>query len=354
MSDSNAAAALQSALASLVSDHVASRECWTVYRNFLASSISEFCSSMEQHTPEIDLVTALATMLIPVARLGFKEGRRSDLFKAAENMGIHMMPVHFYSPVPATQTIPETVWSHVIQARLGCDFNIERQLRVLQRLGRWGAELSDTPVLAAPAGEFCWNNPAFCPGDAAVYYSMIREYHPRQVVEVGSGYSTMLAARACLKNGDTQLRCIEPYPMEALATVKGVTEVISSRVQDIPLEWFDRLDANDVLFIDSTHVSKIGSDVNYLVLEVLPRLKSGVLVHFHDIFLPNEMPRNWVMDYQLFWNEQYLLAAFLLFNNAFEVICANQLLGTQYPDEFRAAFPVVTTPGGASFWMRRQ
>ena len=355
MAESQAAAELRAALASLIADTAASRECWTVFRRFLESHCAEFTSHMERYTAEEDQIAALATMLIPIARMGFSSGsHRSDLFKAAEKMGVHIMPVHFYSPVPNLQAIPEAAWNHQWRPARGFRWDTHLQFETLLRLGKWGPELSSVPLKAAGPGDFYWGNPALSRGDATIYYSMIREYRPAQVVEIGSGYSSMLAARACLLNGITKLSCIEPYPMAALEGLAGLTELIKAPVQDLPPAWFDRLAANDILFVDSTHVSKIGSDVNYLILDVLPRLKPGVLVHFHDIFLPYQMPRPWLMDQQLMWNEQYLLSAFLLFNDAFEVMCANHWLGRDHPDAFLKAFPAVNPPGGASFWMRRR
>ena len=130
--------------------------------------------------------------------------------------------------------------------------------------------------------------------------------------------------------------------------------LIEKKVQDIDLEFFSQLESGDILFIDSSHTVKIGGDVNYLFLEVLPRLKPGVIVHVHDIFLPFEYRRDWVLDEFRFWTEQYLLQAFLTFNSEFEVLMANSYLNHYHQQELKAAFPGLPSWAGGSFWMRRK
>ena len=130
--------------------------------------------------------------------------------------------------------------------------------------------------------------------------------------------------------------------------------LIENKVEDLDLEFFSQLHSGDILFIDSSHTVKIGGDVNYLFLEVLPRLKPGVIVHVHDIFFPFDYRRDWVMDELRFWTEQYLLQAFLTFNCEFEVLMANAYLGHRYLEDLKAAFPNSSWWGGGSFWMRRR
>jgi hypothetical protein len=122
----------------------------------------------------------------------------------------------------------------------------------------------------------------------------------------------------------------------------------------VSLDLFRTLHAGDVLFIDSSHVAKIGGDVTYLYLEVLPRLKPGVVVHIHDIFFPKEYPRAWNMEEFRFWNEQYLLQAFLTFNSEFSVLLANSYLAARHMDGLKEAFPTSPWWGGGSFWMQRR
>ena len=139
-----------------------------------------------------------------------------------------------------------------------------------------------------------------------------------------------------------------------LADLPGLAAVIARPVQEVDLALFERLEPADILFIDSTHVVRTGGDVPFLYLEVLPRLRPGVIVHLHDVFLPREYPQSWLTEHHLFWNEQYLLHAFLLFNAAFEVLFANQYIALRHQAALRDVFP--HSPWwdrGGSFWMRR-
>ena len=149
----------------------------------------------------------------------------------------------------------------------------------------------------------------------------------------------MLLARAA-RNDGSDLICIEPFPREFVRKgFPGLRSLIEKKVQDIDLEFFSQLESSDLLFIDSSLAVKIGGDVNYLFLEVLPRLKPGVIVHVHDIFLPFEYRRDWVMDEFRFWTEQYLLQAFLTFNSEFEVLMSNSYLSHYHERELKARFP---------------
>ena len=157
------------------------------------------------------------------------------------------------------------------------------------------------------------------------------------------------------KNKNSALICIEPFPREFLRKgFPGLQSLIEKKVQDIDLEFFSQLGSGDILFIDSSHTVKIGGDVNYLFLEVLPRLKPGVIVHVHDIFLPFEYRRDWVLDEFRFWTEQYLLQAFLTFNSEFEVLLANSYLNHYHQEDLQSRFSGFVILGGGSFWMRRK
>lgn len=126
-------------------------------------------------------------------------------------------------------------------------------------------------------------------------------------------------------------------------------------MEEIPLSTFQKLKENDILFIDSSHVLKIGSDVFYEYLEIIPRLNKGVIVHSHDIFFPEEYCKEWVVKKQIFWNEQYLLQSFLSFNDSFEVLWAGRYMLCKYPDKLKTAFNsfVRGKSWPCSFWMRK-
>lgn len=235
--------------------------------------------------------------------------------------------------------------------------NDDEQLHLLREVfPKFRDEYETLPT--APTDDytvFHFGNGLFDGTDALVLYCMLRHLRPRRVIGVGSGYATRLAAQAARANGSTELVCIEPYPDEVLQEgFEGLASLITARVEEVSLDLFTTLGADDVLFIDSSHSVRTGGDVTFLFLEVLPRLKAGVVVQVHDVFLPHEYPREWVVDGLRFWNEQYLLQAFLTFNSGFRVLLANSYLDVRYPDVLRDAFPNAPWWGGGSFWMQRQ
>ena len=190
----------------------------------------------------------------------------------------------------------------------------------------------------------------------------LRHFKPKKLFEIGSGSSTYLSAQAILKNKEEddayecELVALEPYPNDVLKVgFPGLSKLIPQEIQHISLTEFKKLKTNDILFIDSSHVLRIGSDVQYEYLEILPRLNKGVIVHVHDIFLPAEYPIGWVLKDYRFWTEQYLLQAFLAFNKSFEVLWAGSYMHLRHPDKLEAAFSSYKReqrwPG--SFWIRK-
>jgi hypothetical protein len=287
--------------------------------------------------------------------------RRAHYFRLWEKRGMHVTPVHFYSPIPDTRTLPEELWEHRSQV-VGIELNVKSQLALLRdafpvfrdEYDRFPFDPTDKEY------EYYFNNPQFGGTDGLVLYCAVRHFKPSLIIEVGSGFSSRVSAQAALANGDTRLICVEPYfdgteRHEVLRRgFPGLTSLVSEKVEDLDYAFFDQLESGDILFIDTSHVVRIGGDVTFLILEVLPRLKPGVLVHVHDIFLPFEYPRDWVHDMARFYNEQYLLQAFLAFNSEFEVVFTNHYLGRVHLDAFRATFPRSPWWGGASFWIRRK
>lgn len=282
----------------------------------------------------------------------FADDRYFDLWEAH---GFHLIRSSYLSPIPVVSSLDDAVFE--AQSRLaGIDLHPERQLRLLAEVfPRFRPEYDTFRTIAGddPA-EFYFENPFFSGTDALVLYCMIRHLRPARVLEVGSGFSTRVSARAVLTNGTGNLQCIEPYPSpELVVGFRGLDRLFTSKVQDMGLEPFLALESGDILFIDSTHICAIASDVNFLFLEVLPQLQPGVVVHVHDIFLPFEYKREWLRKYHLFWNEQYLLQAFLAFNSSFEVLFANSYMAHHSRDAMVATFPNSPWWGGGSFWMRR-
>ena len=279
-----------------------------------------------------------------------------ELFRRWERRGFHVTPVHFYKPIPDTQSLPETLWTHPSDLA-GVEMNETTQLEMLrEHIPRFRDEYEQLPASSLGRnGGFYVNNTLFGGVDALVAYCFVRHFKPRTIIEVGSGFSSLILGQAAERNKTSSVICIEPFPREFLREgFPGLRSLIEKKVQDIELEFFSQLESGDILFIDSSHTVKIGSDVNYLFLEVLPRLRPGVIVHVHDIFLPFEYRRDWVLDELRFWSEQYLLQAFLAFNSEFEVLMANSYLNHYYQNDLKAAFPTLGSWEGGSFWMRRR
>jgi hypothetical protein len=243
----------------------------------------------------------------------------------------------------------------------GIKWNIEEQLALLKQF-RYQDELSAIPHSKKNSAEhqFYYDNPSFRWADAGFLYSVIRHFKPRRVIEIGCGYSTLMAIQAEKKNASENAAdacthtCIEPYEMPWLEQL-GV-EVVRSKVEDLPIPTFGQLEAGDILFIDSSHIIRPQGDVLFEFLSILPTLKPGVLVHVHDVFSPRDYLKRWIVDEHCQWNEQYLLEAFLSFNDQFRVIGAVNLLKKDHRQALEESNPVTARmpddePG--SFWMMR-
>jgi hypothetical protein len=266
--------------------------------------------------------------------------------KLSDSWGYHIRPIHYYEPLPDFRAITEEQ-IHRRRTYPAIDFSWEDQLALLGKLAGYRDELLET--------SFDFGNDYFSGFDAAVYYSLIRHLKPQRIIEIGGGYSTSIAGKALTRNGEGSLTCIEPYPEERLAVAELSVELIRKRVEEIDVDFFRCLEANDILFIDSSHAVKFGSDVCYEFLEVLPVLKPGVWIHVHDIFFPHDYPAEWLIDRRLALNEQYLLEAFLAFNRDFKVVLSNYWLSIDHLSAVTTLWPAVTngSGSGSSFWFRR-
>jgi predicted O-methyltransferase YrrM len=237
------------------------------------------------------------------------EGRSLDLFYSSEFMGVHILPDSYYSPIPNTSKLPDKTWDVYDISDLKWDE--KKMFALLSEIAIHRTEVNNIPMEKEQETEYYFNNPMFHGMDAVVYYYMIRYFKPKKLIEIGSGYSTLIAAKAISYsaakaisiNDETQLFAIEPYPPAFLEGLHGLS-LIQKPVQEMPTSFFEQLNSGDILFIDSSHVSKIGSDVNYIFLRILPKLKRGVIIHFHDIFIPFEFSKVYVNKLATFWNEQ--------------------------------------------------
>ena len=269
----------------------------------------------------------------------------STLFQAVQGgLGVSVTPSHFYFPGPRLKSFQGKDWK-ACRPCAGLDFRIEEQReRLRAEIVPFAREWVFPECASGDDHQFHFNNGFFERVDAEVAYAIVRHRKPRQIIEIGSGNTTLLLAAALEKNAEEgyagEMTSIEPHPAPYLKDgLKGLTRLIESPVQHVPVELFRTLRAHDILFIDSSHVVSMDSDVIYECLRILPDLAPGVLVHFHDVFTPLDYPEKFVMTNLCFWGEQYLLEAFLAFNSAFRVIWAASAMQKFHPELLRDAFP---------------
>lgn len=302
----------------------------------------------------------LLPMLVPAAWL-LRFVRRAGVDRlpkcrsALVSIGVFPIRDHYYEP--------QFNYRHLRQpfsrdrSLPGIDWNVPEQLELLAGFS-FAGELAGIPVEKSDALDFHLNNPSFSSGDAEYWYQLIRKTKPSRIFEIGSGHSTLMASRAVRRNREDDANyqcrhvCIEPYEMPWLERT-GV-EVVRQKVEELPAAFFSELAGNDILFIDSSHVIRPQGDVLFEFLELLPTLSQGVIVHVHDIFSPRNYPSQWLEGQVRFWNEQYLLEAFLSHNKTWKIIGALNYLHHNYYDELKSVAPFLSPerePG--SFYMQK-
>ena len=275
-----------------------------------------------------------------------------DLF---EKFGIHILPVHYYSPIPDTRILrkKENLWSRELPLS-GIDFDIEEQKRLLETIClpfgdeylSFPREKTNNPL------QYYLNNSSFGFVSGQMHYCMIRYFKPKRIIEVGSGCSTLVSLAALKKNAEKGYTCefiaVEPYPPQFLKNgAHGIRQFIKEKVEDIEISFFESLSENDLLFIASTHTVKIGGDVNFLTLEVLPKLNKGVIVHIHDIQFPYEYFKSYSLQNHYFWQEQYLIHAFLMYNCSFKILWCASYMHHKYPElmtKYFSTYPSARVP----------
>ena len=277
---------------------------------------------------------------------------------AARALGFDLVKRHYYSEVPDLESLPPGVWTARSEL-LGVRFDVEEQLRFVQReLGTFIPEFR--PPLAATGNprDFYLENTLYEGLDTETLYAMVRRFRPQRVLELGSGMSTLVIASARARNSDAgggRHDVFDPYPRDDLrAALEQIARLHLVSATDVPFREFETLRADDILFVDTTHTVKIASDVNRVILDVLPRLAPGVLVHFHDIYLPGEYPVEFFTELGFSWAEQYLLQAFLAFNGEFEVLFGNAALQRERREAVSALVPSAgRSRRPSAFWLRR-
>ncbi len=269
-------------------------------------------------------------------------------------------PGHFYSPLPDIKFIEhhkETLFDRQINSIPGIENNLEGQLALIEKFSRYYDELPFKDDKSAGL-HYYFRNTWFTYGDAIILYSALRHYRPKRIIEVGSGFSSaaMLDTNDLFFSKKIAFTFIDPHPERLLTLLsdkdKNQHDIIKDIVQNIPFERFATLNAQDILFIDSSHVAKIGSDVVHLVTKILPRLNKGVIVHFHDVFWPFEYPEEWFRVGRA-WNENYILKAFLQFNDKFKIFFLNSYLAIHHREVVENKLPLFSKDPGGSLWIKK-
>jgi hypothetical protein len=288
------------------------------------------------------------------------EQARVDREQLAASCPQFVPPGHFYSPIPHLDLVRRDearIFDRSHRTLPGIALNEAEQLRLLQTFKPYYAELP-FPEWKSAEFRYFFQNPGYSYSDAIFLYCMIRHARPKRIIEVGSGYSSCATLDTNERFFDFGIHCtfVDPNPETLLSLIRPADrdriDIEATPVQELPVDRFRGLTAGDILFIDSTHVAKVGSDVNYLFFEVLPQLAPGVLVHVHDIFHPFEYPEEWIYTGRT-WTEAYLLRAFLSFNDAFRIVLFNTYLETFHADFFAREMPLCLKNPGGSIWLEK-
>jgi predicted O-methyltransferase YrrM len=294
---------------------------------------------------------------MPIKSLASKPKRMYDLYKAAKN-NCWVNPGHFYSPdvnIEEVKANEDKIWKADKYVK-DVELNESEQISLLKEFEEYYSSMP-FPATAQDGFRYHFENTYYSYTDAFILYSFLRHFKPKKVIEVGSGFSSalMLDTKDHFKL-ETSITFIEPYPdrLNSLISNKDRAgyKIIKSRIQDVDLSEFKNLSKGDILFIDSTHVSKTGSDVNYLIFEVFPVLEPGVFIHVHDVFTSFEYPKSWVYEGRG-WNEDYILRAFLMNNNKYKIKIFSHFLQTHFKDIFNS-MPLLKKNEGANIWIEKQ
>lgn len=275
------------------------------------------------------------------------------------------VPIDFYNPVPDIKDLEKRkVWDKKSNLE-GINFNIDFQLKFLKALGEEFSKECNWPYFSKDPRKFHLDNSIpFSFGCAAYTHSIIRKYKPKKIIEFGSGNSSKVISSAIEKNKiENSINCnysiIDPYPSDLIKKkLKNITKLYEEKAENININLFKKLKKDDILFVDSSHMVRTGSDVNFAILEVLPILKPGVIIHFHDIPMPFEYNKVYFKNsnFRVFWTESYLLQAFLINNEKVEIISALKYLMTEHLELFSKTFnnynPIKHKLISESFWIR--
>lgn len=263
---------------------------------------------------------------------------------------------NYYSPIPSAKEIEKFDFNRKLPDKLpGIDLRSDEQFLLLEQLSKYYAEIPFT-FEKSEMYRYYYNNGWYNCGDGLFLYSMLRYLKPKRLIEVGSGFSSAVTLDTNQYFFDNKIECtfIEPFPdrLKMLLRPTDNIQLLTNNLQEVPLDFFKQLQSNDVLFIDSSHISKFQSDVNYLIHEILPILNGGVYIHIHDIDYPFEYSEQW-MKAGRGYTESYILRAFLEFNNSFQIELFESYLMRMFAERTIHMFPLLKNGWGLAFWMSK-
>ncbi len=264
---------------------------------------------------------------------------------------------HFFSPIPSQIEIEGYVHDTQNFNLYGINLNDDVQLEYLKDVIKYYEHLPFDDYKKNDL-RYQFINGSYTYSDAIFLFGLINKIKPNRIIEIGSGWSSCvtLDTNELFFDNKINLTFIEPYPELLISLLKkndiNKIRIVSKKLQEVPVSTFKDLTEGDILFVDSTHVSKLGSDVNQMIFNILPNLNAGVYIHFHDIYYPFEYPKEWLTEGR-FWTEGYILRAFLQYNNNFEIVCWNSYLDQKYADIISKSMPLCLKNGGGSIWIRK-
>jgi hypothetical protein len=308
--------------------------------------------------PLIDIATAIPTGLaalyfFAMKRLGLNEMGLNK--RVLERIGIWPVRRHYYEPYFDRTMVRRPLDEP--RDLPGLKLNTELSLGLIEKLSAYGEE----PLIGPVAGDRSYvpENGTYGLPDAALLYAMLRTIKPRRLIEVGGGNSTLVAMKALGRNREegheTDHLCIEPFEMPWLE--QAGARVHRAMVEDVDPAMFEELGSGDVLFVDNSHMIRPQGDVLTVIQQILPRLRPGVIVHIHDLLTPRDYPREWLLRDRTMWNEQYVVEAFLTWNDEYEILFAANHIYVDHRDAFDRIRPELAgrqwhTP--TAFWLRRK
>lgn len=300
---------------------------------------------------EFEVSDEEVSLVIPILqRLVFSDKENREKL---QKMSVNVLPCDFYSSTPSIEEI-ENSFEYASEEPPYFNpqiFDKKRFQKTLESLIEFSKEFNPPKDGDEEnCQKFFWKNTQFSSCDAMAYYCFIRQIQPSNIVEIGSGFSTLVALEAIEMNGAGSVHCVEPFPRNFLKNNKRVN-LNCVKVQELEVEFFnDILQDGDILFIDSTHTVKSGSDCLHIYLRLLPEIRKNIYVHVHDVFLPYGMPEKWLAEQQIFWTEQYLLLAFLIDNPKASLLYASNFNANNYYWLIKKFMNRKSTPGGSSVW----